>query len=226
MSRVHDMGGRFGDGPVVPEPDGVLFREDWHKRALALTLAGGALGAWNIDISRHAREALPAGDYNRFSYYEKWVAALTNLLVENEMISRDELLNAEMATAAGTQATKCLMVDQVAGVLAKGAPANRPALAPPAFAVGDRVVARARAAHASIPGGHTRQPRYTERAEGYVVRVHGTHVLPDSSAHELGETPEPLYAVSFPASELWTHPEHPGDEVVVDMWESYLEPVS
>ena len=38
-----------------------------------------------------------------------------------------------------------------------------------------------------------------------------------------GEAPEPLYAVAFPASELWAHPEHPRDEVVLDLWQSYLE---
>ena len=38
MSRVHDMGGRFGDGPVRrdadPEP---VFKEEWQAHALALT---------------------------------------------------------------------------------------------------------------------------------------------------------------------------------------------
>ena len=42
MSRLHDMGGRFGDGPVAPdfgqEP---VFKEEWHGRALALTVASG-----------------------------------------------------------------------------------------------------------------------------------------------------------------------------------------
>ena len=83
MTRVHDMGGRFGDGPVVPEPQGVVpFAADWHKGALALTVAAGALGKWNIDTSRHVRESLAPKDYARFSYYEKWIAALADLLVD------------------------------------------------------------------------------------------------------------------------------------------------
>ena len=75
MTRPHDMGGRFGDGPVVPEPERPVFHADWHKRALAVTLACGAFGKWNLDISRHARERLAPTDYARFSYYEKWIAA-------------------------------------------------------------------------------------------------------------------------------------------------------
>jgi len=62
VSRVHDMGGRFGDGPVVPEREDEIFHEDWHARALALTLASGTLGQWNLDVSRHARERLAPMD--------------------------------------------------------------------------------------------------------------------------------------------------------------------
>ena len=90
MTRVHDMGGRFGDGPVIPDPEGEVFHDDWHGRALALTLAAGALGQWNLDISRHARERL-GPDYNRFSYYEKWIAATADLLVENGVLDASEL---------------------------------------------------------------------------------------------------------------------------------------
>jgi nitrile hydratase len=82
MTRIHDMGGRYGDGPVTPgtteEP---VFVQTWHGRALALTLAAGALGRWNIDASRHVRECLPPADYARFGYYEKWLGGLANILV-------------------------------------------------------------------------------------------------------------------------------------------------
>ena len=93
----------------------------------------------------------------------------------------------------------------------------------PAAAPGDAVRTRARAENVHVPGGHTRQPRYAAGARGRILRLHGSHVFPDAHAHGLGEAPEPLYAVVFAASELWAHPEHPGDEVVLDMWQSYLE---
>jgi nitrile hydratase len=79
--------------------------------------------------------------------------------------------------------------------------------------------------NAMVPGGHTRLPAYAQGVEGRVLLVHGAHVLPDSAAHGLGEAPEPLYAVVLPAASLWQAPEHPGDEVVLDLWQSYLEPV-
>jgi len=67
-------------------------------------------------------------------------------------------------------------------------------------------------------------PAYAAGARGHILTYHGSHVLPDASAHGLGDQPEPLYAVVFPASELWVDPEHPRDEVVLDLWQSYLEP--
>jgi nitrile hydratase len=222
MTRVHDMGGRFGDGPVVPEDEGVKFHADWHPRALALTLACGSLGQWNIDMNRRAREALSPKDYTRFSYYEKWIAALADLLVERGIVTTDELAGAEPERSP--LADRALHPGAVAGVLAAGGPADRPSTVKPAFKPGDAVLTRRITANRLVDGGHTRLPRYAAGATGRIVRYHGTHILPDSSAHRLGESPEPLYAVAFAASELWANPEQPRDEVVLDLWQSYLEP--
>lgn len=222
MTRVHDMGGRFGDGPVTPEAEDVVFHADWHRRALALTLATGTLGKWNIDVSRHARECLSPQDYTTFSYYEKWIAGVADMLVARSVVSADELKGSAEPTPSPL-AEKALKAPQVAGVLARGGPADRPSDIAPAFAPGDSVVTRKQPENTLVPGGHTRLPAYAAGARGRVVRLHGTHVLPDSNAHGLGEAPEPLYAVAFPASELWAHPEHPRDEVVLDLWQSYLE---
>ncbi|MEQ3709688.1 MAG: nitrile hydratase subunit beta [Tateyamaria sp.] len=223
MTRVHDMGGRFGDGPVTPEPEDVKFHADWHPRALALTLACGSLGLWNIDVSRHAREGLAPKDYARFAYYEKWIAALADLLVETGAFTADELA-AGQAQADSPLAKKMLKAEAVAGVLARGGPADRPSNVAPRFAVGDRVRLRAHPENVTVPGGHTRLPAYAAGSQASVVRMHGSHVLPDSNAHHLGEAPEPLYAVTLRAADIWAHPEHPDDEVILDVWDSYLEP--
>ena len=44
-------------------------------------------------MSRHARECLPPKEYATFSYYEKWISALANLLVEKGVINSDKFLN-------------------------------------------------------------------------------------------------------------------------------------
>ena len=65
-----------------------IFKHKWHAKAWAITLAAGALGEWNLDVSRHYRECLPPKDYMNYSYYEKWLAALTNLLIDKELVCR------------------------------------------------------------------------------------------------------------------------------------------
>jgi nitrile hydratase len=83
-----------------------------------------------------------------------------------------------------------------------------------------------RAVHGNtlIDGGHTRLPSYARGKTGWIIAHHGTHVFPDSNAHRLGEAPEPLYSVGFYARDLWDTAENPEDEVVLDLWQSYLEP--
>ena len=224
MTRPHDMGGRFGDGPIEPEAEDVRFHADWHPRALAVTLAAGALGEWNIDTNRRARECLAPKDYAKFSYYEKWLSALADLLVEKNIATREELAGGEPERSPLSE--KRLKAENVGAVLSAGGPADRQSDVEPAFTAGDAVRTRRITANRLVDGGHTRLPSYAAGATGRIVRYHGTHVFPDSSAHGLGEAPEPLYAVAFPASELWAAPEHPHDEVVLDLWQSYLEPVA
>lgn len=225
MTRVHDMGGRFGDGPVQPEPQGIpQLDEDWQRRALALTLATGALGQWNLDMSRRAREQLSPKDYALFSYFQKWSSALADLLVETGVLEAADLADPDRPAGPHPLAERALRAEAVAGVLARGGPADRDTGPAPRFAPGDAVRTRRPADNRLVPGGHTRLPTYAACATGRILRCHGNHVLPDSNAHGLGEAPEPLYAVVFAAGELWTAPENPRDEVTLDLWQSYLEP--
>lgn len=216
------MGGRFGDGAVDPgHADEPVFAKDWHARALALTLAAGALGQWNLDISRHARERLSPKDYARFSYYEKWLAGLANLLVEKGVVTEDELASGH-STQQSDLSVRKLAADAVAKVLASGGPVNRDGPAP-RFQIGDRVRTCA-ARNAKIAGGHTRLPSYAAGRTGQIVAFHGCHVFPDSNGLGFGEDPRPIYAVAFDAAELWGEAEHGGDQVILDLWEPYLDP--
>lgn len=222
MTRIHDMGGRFGDGPVVPEPQGMVpFAKPWHRDALALTLAAGALGQWSIDRSRHVRESLSPGDYTRFSYYEVWLAALAGLLVEKGLVSREEL--AAGKAEPGAPHPRIFRPEAVGPSLARGTPYTRDSNVAPAFQPGDRVRPRLPARNSLVAGGHTRLPAYAAGHVGTVILSHGAHVFPDANAHGRGESPEPLYTVAFDAADLWGAAERAGDEVTLDLWQSYLE---
>ena len=127
MTRIHDMGGRFGDGPVPREADeSKVFSTDWHARALALTVAAGALGKWNIDASRHGRERLPPADYAQYSYYEKWIAGLAKMLVEHGIASAAEIAaGRSLADAPDELTARCLAGDRAVPVMKSGGPSAR-----------------------------------------------------------------------------------------------------
>jgi len=210
-----DLGGQPGHGAVTPEPEGELFHAAWEPRALALTLAMGATGAWNIDASRAARETLP--DYARLSYYEIWLAALQKLLAERGLLQADELAAGHALHPALSLRRKLAAAD-VPAVLAAGSPTVRASTAPAAFAVGQAVRLRAGA----VPH-HTRLPGYARGKRGVVERLHGMHVFADAQAQGLGEQPQWLYTVVFDGAELWGAEAQPGLKVSIDAWQPYLE---
>ena len=210
-----DLGGQTGHGAVSPEPEGSPFHADWEALALALTLAMGAAGAWNIDSSRAARETLP--DYARLSYFEIWIAALQRLLHERGLLTTDEIA-AGRALHPAPALPRRLAAADVARVLAAGAPTLRPTTAPAAFAPGQSVRMRVAAAP-----HHTRLPGYARGKRGVIERRHGMHVFADSHAQGLGEQPKWLYTVVFDGSELWGDSAAPETQVSIDAWEPYLE---
>lgn len=223
QTKPHDMGGLPG-GPIpIDPPDKPVFAEDWHARALAVTVAAGGLGHWNLDASRHARERLPAADYQAYSYYEKWLAGLATLLVERGLVQPEELACGHaLRSSPQPIPVTAPSAEQVDAALRRGGPSRRPDTAPPRFGLGQMVQVLDPDSVVRSPGGHTRLPRYVAGCTGQVISHHHSHVLPDSNAHGLGEAAEHLYGVAFAAADLWPETSASPDEVCLDLWESYL----
>lgn len=217
MNGAQDMGGMMGFGPVLPEPNEPVFHAAWEKRALAVTLAAGALGQWNIDMSRAARESLHPAFYLTRGYYEIWVAALEALLAAKGLVSAGEIAEGRASTAAPATKPPLRAVD-VEPAMRRGSPYDRPALSDPTFAVGESV--RTRVMH---PATHTRLPRYARGKTGVVEAVRGCFVFPDSNALERGEDPHWCYTIRFSGRELWGADADPALAVSIDAWEPYLE---
>ncbi|HEX5613805.1 MAG TPA: SH3-like domain-containing protein, partial [Acidimicrobiia bacterium] len=156
---------------------------------------------------RHAIERMDPSWYLASSYYEHWLTAAATGLVEAGIITQADLdarLGAPFPVARPMRAPR--LADPGPSV-----DAHR-------FAVGDEV--RVREWH---PFGHTRAPRYVQGKRGTVVRLDGIFSLPDVEYHCDHKRTEPTYSVRFEADELWGSP---GDPVHVDLWDSYLEPVT
>jgi nitrile hydratase len=202
MNGVHDMGGMHGFGPVAIEANEPAFHARWEGTVRAL-MQRTVRRYYNLDEFRHAIERMPADEYLRATYYERWLHAVETLLLEKGVISAEEL---------------------AAGKSLRPPPAPVPMSEPPhqthvRFKPGDRVVTR------NIhPQGHTRLPRYARSKRGVVRAVYGPFALPDANAHGKPIDWQMCYAVEFSARELWGEDARLADRVCIDLFESYLEP--
>jgi nitrile hydratase len=87
VSRVHDMGGQTGFGPVPVAEDGEPpFAADWEARVYALATMLCRRGVFNSDELRNAIERLPPEQYLAASYYERWLYALEVLVAEKGVL--------------------------------------------------------------------------------------------------------------------------------------------
>lgn len=85
--RVHDMGGQDA-GPM--ETDGHVS-EPWEKRMDAIRMLCGKRELLRTDEMRRNIEDLGPGVYTELGYYERWCAAISNVLLQKKVISVDEL---------------------------------------------------------------------------------------------------------------------------------------
>ncbi|HEX3919467.1 MAG TPA: nitrile hydratase subunit beta, partial [Caulobacteraceae bacterium] len=169
-------------------------------------------------MSRFGRERIPAPDYLRMTYYERWIAGLEVLLVERGLVTAEELASGA-PTPGSAKAEPPLIAERVPGMLERRGSYQRDIAAPPCFAVGAAVRARN-----LNPVGHTRLPRYARGKRGLVTCWHGAHVFPDANALGQGEQPRHLYQVRFEALELWGETAQRREAVYLDLWEPYLDP--
>jgi len=218
MNGVHDMGGMQDMGPIQYEENEPVFHERWEARAYAVVRAMGAWRKWSIDAARYQRELIPPAEYLRMSYYERWLAALIELMIKTNLVTRAEIDSGNLAPGA-PKSVPPLTADQVLPAIARGAPANRDVPAVAHFTAGQQVRARN-----MNPVTHTRLPRYARGKYGTVVRDYGVFVFPDTNASGLGERPQHLYSVRFAARELWGPEAAAHDSVYLDLWDAYLEP--
>jgi len=218
MNGGADLGGMQGFGPVIEEIDEPNFHADWEARILAIVIALGACGQWNIDQSRHARETLPPAQYIAFPYYRIWLEGVLKLLLTREMVDHSELADGKLRTPA-KDVRGTLQPEKVWDSLhSLAGAADREAFHEAAFKIGDSV--KTINTH---PTGHTRLPRYARAKQGKITQIFGTHVFPDSAGNNRGDDPQWLYQVRFEARELWGSQADPRDSVTLDLWEPHLE---
>lgn len=218
MNGIHDLGGLTGFGPVLADKSEPVFHADWQRRIFALNMASLAfLGP--VDRARHAIERMSSLEYLTTGYYEHWIAAIVTMAKDLGYVTDREIATGQVGHRKPVPhpAPGAAMIE---GLIRGGMPANRDdRRTKPAIELGAKVRAR----NIEITG-HTRLVRYVRGKFGVVTALHGSHVFPDTVAHDKGEQPQPLYTVRFEAKELWGDNVTRRDCVYIDLWESYLEP--
>ena len=212
MDTVHDLGGIQGFGPIpnTAENDTVIFSEEWKARIwaiamMSMTKLSTDRTGWTLDWFRHVIERLPPDLYLRLDYFDKWNIAVMATLVDEGVADVEEFL-AGKARGEGFDYKSPTPVKEVLETK-------------PRFKLGERVVAQR-----DVSTNHTRLAGYIRGRTGVVDSVMGLQPLPDLSAIGVIRN-EHTYVVRFPMAELWPEASGSRDSLLIDMWDSYLEPV-
>ena len=111
MPKVHDRGGWPNDDPIDHDEHEM---EEWERQVDALNGVLGDKGLKNTDQLRRAIESLDLKTYESLAYYEKWTAAMEMLLVEQGVMTKEEI-DAKMSSMQHQQTARAADVLRVHG---------------------------------------------------------------------------------------------------------------
>jgi nitrile hydratase len=215
------MGGMHGFGPVVEPGCELAYRERWEPRIFALHVLIGSEGLGAGPGGRPLREEMEPAHYLAASYYERWLWSAEQALLRQGTIEAGDVDRVMQRLRDGEPAPEHgdpSMAQRSVEMLRTGQPFDAgPSNA--RFVTGNHV--RVRRMH---PSGHTRCPRYVRGAVGLIERVQGADELPDLAVYGEPTEPEAVYSVAFSSDVLWGRGAEPAWTVLLDLWESYLEP--
>mgnify|MGYP000405352259 CR=1 FL=1 len=88
---THDLGGapRFRCTPV--DPDDSAPPDAFGKRVDALRQLLAQRGLMTVDELRRCVEAIPEAEYHALGYYERWLRAISALMVEKGVVTAREI---------------------------------------------------------------------------------------------------------------------------------------
>lgn len=225
MDGIHDLGGMHGFGRIEREDKEPTFHADWERRVFGYTNLVTFVTLHGDDQLRRAIERTPPAKYLKATYYQLWHDALIALMKEFGVLGDDEIAAGRSLRAlpARFDAANQARAENLWEVVRAGASQGVPNAAGFAhrFCPGDR--ARTKIA---MPYGHTRLPRYVRGRICTIVAERGPFIVADRNSELRDTTPEMLYTVEFYARDLWGDEALPGDTLLLDAWDRYLDPIT
>ena len=88
IRAVHDRGGRPTTEPIDRSEHELA---DWELLTDALVGALGRNGVLNVDELRRGIESMPPDEYERASYYARWLYSVETVLTEKGVLAPGEL---------------------------------------------------------------------------------------------------------------------------------------
>jgi nitrile hydratase subunit beta len=88
---THDLGGHPRFRCTAVEPDDEAPPDAFGKRVDALRQLLARRGLMSVDELRRGVEAIPEAEYHALGYYERWLRAISGLMVEKGVVTREEL---------------------------------------------------------------------------------------------------------------------------------------
>jgi nitrile hydratase subunit beta len=85
---VHDRGGWPTDAPIDRSEHDLA---DWELLTDALVHVLAGKGLMNVDELRRGIESMPPDEYERASYYERWLYSIETILTEKGVLAPGEL---------------------------------------------------------------------------------------------------------------------------------------
>jgi nitrile hydratase len=85
---VHDRGGWPTDAPIDRSEHELA---DWELLTDALVHVLAGKGLMNVDELRRGIESMPPDEYERASYYERWLYSIETILTEKGVLAPGEL---------------------------------------------------------------------------------------------------------------------------------------
>lgn len=85
---VHDRGGWPSDAPIDRSEHELA---DWEVLMDALVGVLGRTGVVNVDELRRGIEGMQPDEYERVSYYERWLYSVETVLAEKGVLAAGEL---------------------------------------------------------------------------------------------------------------------------------------
>ena len=85
---VHDRGGWPTDAPIDRSEHDLA---DWELLTDALVHVLAGRGLMNVDELRRGIESMPPDEYERASYYERWLSSIETILAEKGVLAPGEL---------------------------------------------------------------------------------------------------------------------------------------